>query len=35
MLYGTNEMFGLLIESKSIYDMLVSLFDLLRENGKY
>lgn len=35
MLYGTNEMFGLLIESKSIYNMLASLFDLLRENGKY
>lgn len=33
MLYGTNEMFGLLIESKSIYDMLVSLFDLLWNNG--
>ena len=32
MLYGTNDMFWLLIESKSIYDMLVSLFDLLRKN---
>jgi len=34
MLYGTNEMFWLLIESKSIYDMLASLFNLLRENGE-
>lgn len=34
MLYGTNEMFGLLIESKSIYDMLAAIFDLLWENGK-
>ena len=34
MLYGTNEMFWLLIESKSIYDMLTSLFDLLRKNGE-
>lgn len=34
MLYGTNEMFWLLIESKSIYDMLVSLFDLLWNNGE-
>jgi len=33
MLYWTNEMFWLLIESKSIYDMLVSLFDLLWKNG--
>lgn len=34
MLYGTNEMFWLLIESKSIYDMLVSLFDVLWKNGE-
>lgn len=32
MLYGTNEMFWLLIENKSIYDMLVALFDLLWNN---
>ena len=35
MLYGTNEMFWLLIESKSIYDMLVALFDLLWNNGEW
>lgn len=35
ILYGTNEMFGLLIESKTIYDMLVAIFDLLRKNGEY
>ena len=34
MLYGTNEMFWLLIQNKSIHDMLVSLFDLLWENGE-
>ena len=33
MLYGTNEMFWLLIENKSIYDMLVALFDLLWNNN--
>lgn len=33
MLYGTNEMFWLLIENKSIYDMLVALFDLLWDNN--
>lgn len=32
MLYGTNEMFWLLIQNKSIHDMLVALFDLLRKN---
>ena len=31
MLYGTNEMFWLLIQNKSIHDMLTSLFDLLRK----
>jgi sugar-specific transcriptional regulator TrmB len=34
MLYGTNEMFWLMIESKSIYDMLASLFDLFWRNGE-
>lgn len=34
MLYGTNEMFWLLIQNKSIHDMLAALFDLLRENGE-
>lgn len=33
ILYGTNEMFWLLIENKSIYDMLVALFDLLWDNN--
>lgn len=33
MLYGTDEMFWLSIKCKSIYDMLTSLFDLLRKNG--
>jgi len=33
MLYGTNEMFWLLIQNKSIHDMLVSLFDLLWKNS--
>ena len=32
MLYGTNEMFGLLIQNKSIHDMLTALFDLLRKD---
>ena len=34
MLYGTNEMFWLLIQNKSIHDMLASLLNLLRENGE-
>ncbi len=34
MLYGTNEMFWLLIQNKSIHDMLTALFDLLRNNGE-